>query len=359
MNHINEQIIEDIALGASLLGSGGGGDPHIGKLMALNSLKKYGPIRLIQADQCKDDDIAAAVAIMGAPSVIVEKVPNGEEFIHAFTKLQKYLGVKIAAVYPIEIGGINSMIPMLVAARLGIPLLDCDPMGRAFPELHMVTFHLNQISATPMAIADEKGNSAIFETINNKFTETFARSVTVDMGAIAAVSLYPVKAELLKKYSVKGSFTLSATIGRAIRQARNQQNNLCVFLKEIDGYHLFTGKVTDIVRRLHNGFNYGTILLEGLESHAGKTMHIEFQNENLIAKVDGTPVAITPDLISVINLETLIPLTTESLKWGKRVHVIGLKSDPQWRTPKGLETVGPRYFGYNVEYKPIENLNPK
>lgn len=359
MNRIDEQLIEDIALGASLLGSGGGGDPYIGKLMALSSLKKHGPIRLMQPDEFRDGEVAAAVAIMGAPSVIVEKVPNGNEFVHAFTKLQKYLGVKISAVYPIEIGGINSMIPLLVAAKLGIPLLDCDPMGRAFPELHMVTFNLNRIPATPMAIADEKGNSAIFETVNNKFTETFARSVTVDMGALAAVCLYPVKAELLKKYSVKGSYTLSATIGRAIRQARHQQSNLSSFLKEIDGYHLFTGKVKDIVRRLHNGFNYGTIVLEGLESYAGKSMHVEFQNENLLAKIDEMPVAITPDLISLINLETLIPFTTESLKWGKRVHVIGLKSDPKWRTPEGVETVGPHYFGYNVEYKPIEVLNQK
>lgn len=55
-----------------------------------------------------------------------------------------------------EAGGVNSMIPIVVAAQLGLPMVDCDGMGRAFPELQMVTFHLDRISATPMAITDEK-----------------------------------------------------------------------------------------------------------------------------------------------------------------------------------------------------------
>jgi hypothetical protein len=27
------------------------------------------------------------------------------------------------------------------------------------------------------------------------------------------------------------------------------------------------------------------------------------------------------------------------------------------RTPKGIETFGPRYFGYDVDYTPVELLN--
>jgi DUF917 family protein len=174
INLLDESAIEDIAIGSTLLGSGGGGDPYVGKLMALNAIKKHGPVKLFQVEDCPADALALSVAIMGAPSVIIEKIPNGNEFIRAFTHLERYLGEKIAAVYPLEIGGINSMIPILVAAQLGVPLMDCDPMGRAFPELHMVTFNLHGISSTPMAIADEKGNMALLETVGNKFTENFA-----------------------------------------------------------------------------------------------------------------------------------------------------------------------------------------
>lgn len=69
----------------------------------------------------------------------------------------------------------NSMLPIAAAARLGLPLVDADGMGRAFPELQMVTFTMAGVSATPMALVDEKGNSAIFNTITNKWTEELAR----------------------------------------------------------------------------------------------------------------------------------------------------------------------------------------
>ena len=69
-----------------------------------------------------------------------------------------FYGKPIYAFMPIEAGGVNSMLPIAAAARLGLPLVDCDGMGRAFPELQMVTFTIGGGSATPMAMVDEKGN---------------------------------------------------------------------------------------------------------------------------------------------------------------------------------------------------------
>ena len=38
------QEIEDIALGAAVLGTGGGGDPYIGRLMATQAIEDHGPV---------------------------------------------------------------------------------------------------------------------------------------------------------------------------------------------------------------------------------------------------------------------------------------------------------------------------
>jgi uncharacterized protein len=35
MTELNVEAIEDIAVGSAILGSGGGGDPHIGTLLAI------------------------------------------------------------------------------------------------------------------------------------------------------------------------------------------------------------------------------------------------------------------------------------------------------------------------------------
>ncbi|MOA18248.1 hypothetical protein D3C78_1385530 [compost metagenome] len=88
-------------------------------------------------------------------------------------------------------------------------------------------------------------------------------------------------------------------------------------------------------------------------------MKVYFQNENLLAEKNGQVIAMTPDLICLVDYETLLPVTTESLKYGKRVRVIGLPANPKWRTEKGVETVGPRYFGYDYDYAPIEELVSK
>lgn len=356
MRYLDEQAIKDIATGAALLGAGGGGDPTIGMLMALNAVKKHGPVALITAEECLADGFYASVAGMGAPSVIVEKIPNGNEFVQAALLLEKHLGKKLHGVFPIEIGGINSMMPLVVAAQLGIPLVDCDGMGRAFPELQMVTFHLNGISSTPMTLCDEKNNRTILETINTKTSEHLARVLVIQMGGSAAACLYPHNGQQLNQSSVKGTLTWAEKIGKTIRESHNKENRLEILLNTLDGYHLFSGKIIDISNITKSGFNFGTIKIEGLNQFKGKLLYVEFQNENLIATIDNKPIACTPDLISLINLETLQPFTTESLKYGRRVHAIGLKADPQWRTEAGLKTAGPGYFGYKIDYKPIEDL---
>ena len=152
MNIITEEDLEYIAVGAAVLGAGGGGDPQIGKLMAKQAVHKHGPVKLIKAEDLDDEGLVIPSAMMGAPAVMLEKLPNGSEPAFAFNALEKYLGRKAQAVIPIEEGGLNSCIPIYTAAVLGLPLVDADGMGRAFPELPMVSFSVGGVSSTPMLL---------------------------------------------------------------------------------------------------------------------------------------------------------------------------------------------------------------
>ncbi len=357
MRLLDEQAIEHIALGASLLGTGGGGDPHIGRLMALNAIRKHGPVQLISPDELPDDALVVPSAMMGAPIVIIEKIPNGEEFITAFKGLEDILGKRVYATIPIEAGGVNSMIPIAVAAQMGIPLVDADGMGRAFPELQMVTYHLDGIPASPMVIVDEKGNSVILNTITNNWAEEIARVCTVTMGASVMISIYSMLGHQVKESGISGIMTFSEQIGRTIADARKENSNPIKDLLDITrGYELFKGKINDVSRTIEGGFNRGLCILNGIEEYTGSSMNISFQNENLMAERDGEIVASVPDLICILDVDTSVPVTTETLKYGRRVVVIGIPCADKWRTPKGLETVGPRYFGYDIEYTPVERL---
>ncbi len=357
MKLLTEIDLDYIAVGASMLGSGGGGDPYIGKLMAKQAIKRYGPVKLISVEELSDDDLVIPSAMMGAPAVMIEKLPNGNEPAFVFRSLESYLGKKATAVLPIEAGGLNSCIPIYTAASLNLPLVDADGMGRAFPELPMVTFSIAGVSATPMVLCDEKGNKILLETINNDWTETLARTATVAMGLSSMISIYCMKGKSVKKYGVKGTISLARNIGEKIIESnKSKRNPIDAILDLTNGFKLFEGKIVDVKRDLTTGFIRGKVTIEGLFSDRGSISTVDFQNENLIVWKNGNPLAMTPDLITIIDGEKGFPITTEHLKYGQRVVVIGMPCDSFWRTEAGLKQVGPRYFKYDVDYIPIEEL---
>lgn len=357
MRTIGIQEIEDIALGAALLGAGGGGDPYVGKLVAMGAVKECGPVTLLDPEEVPDDALVVPIAMMGAPTVLGEKGIGGSEYQTLYNMVSQFFGKQIYAFMPIEAGGVNSMLPIAACARLGLPLVDCDGMGRAFPELQMVTFTIGGMSATPMALTDEKGNSVIFETITNKWTEELARAVTMSCGGSVSVSLYPMTGAQMKAYSVKNIVTRSQKLGEAIRTVKNCADDVTPeehFLQFSEGYKLFKGKIADVLRETRGAFNFGKVVLEGIGECKGHQAYVEFQNENLTATVDGEILATTPDLICLVDTETFTPVTTDALKYGKRVLVVGLKCFEMWRTPAGIDLVGPRYFGCDTDYIPLE-----
>jgi DUF917 family protein len=357
---IGEAELEDIAVGAAILGTGGGGNPYVGKLLALQAIAECGPVRLVDVEEVPDDALVVPSCMMGAPTVMVEKLPRGDEALRAFTALQDHLGQRITHTVSIEAGGLNSTIPFVVAARLGLPVVDADGMGRAFPEAQMVTPTMHGVSATPLAIADEKGNWAVLQTVDNHWTERLARSVTIDMGCTAMLACYAMRGSQARGAMVRGTISLAEELGRLARQARARHvSPVDAVAGRLRAVRLFGGKVVDVRRRTEAGFAKGEARLDGLGDDAGGTLALQFQNEHLVALRAGGDagdrvLASVPDLIIVLDAETGEPITTEELRYGQRVAVLGAPCDRQWRTPAGLELAGPRYFGYDIEYVPVE-----
>ena len=357
MRRIDAEHIEAIALGASVYGTGGGGDPYIGKLIAMNMMRAHGSVRMIDADSLGDDDLVVPVALVGAPTVAIEKFPSTQQFVGALAAIEKYMGKKVAAVMCAEAGGLNSTIPFAVASQVGLPLLDADLMGRAFPEIQMTLATLHGIKASPMALCDDKGNSVVMDTVTNQYTERFVRSLASDMGGSACTVLYPMTGEQARKVTIPGSLTMLRKAGDALIEARRDKRDpVAALIGLLKARRLFEGKIIDVERTTAGGWNRGTATLGGFQAESGRRCQVRFQNEFLMAEVDGEPVATTPDLIALLDSETGEPVTAELLRYGLRVTAIGFACHPQWRSPGGLALAGPRYFGYEVDYAPIETL---
>lgn len=352
---IGAEELEDIAIGAAVLGTGGGGDPYVGKLWAQQRIRERGPVELIDAEEVGDDALVIAAAMMGAPSVIVEKIPSGDELAVAFQAVEEACGIRADAVMCIEAGGINSTIPFAVAADLGLPVVDADGMGRAFPEVQMVSFAAHGLPATPMAIADEHGNVTLLKSISAEWAERLGRALVVAEGGASVLAQYPVQGRDFKRAAIRGTLTLALEIGAELRRAgRQTQVVIEALTKRLGGAVIFHGKVVDLTRETAGGFVRGKVAIEGLDARTGSRCEVTFQNENLVAVADGTTLASVPDLITILEEESAHPVTTERLRFGMRVFVLALPCAALWRQELGLAKAGPRCFGLDLDYVPFE-----
>lgn len=357
MKWLNEEDINNIAIGAAVLGTGGGGDPYIGKLMALSAIRTYGPVQVITIEDLKDDQFVLPVSGMGSPSVLVEKIPSTEQLTNPVAAYEKAVGKKVDVVMPIEIGGVNSLIPVAVAAMNQIPILDGDAMGRAFPEAQMVSFHLDGLKPGLVTIGDEQGNIVTINPVDGHWSEKLSRNITISMGGSSIVCDYGILGNQAKKSVIPGTLSLAKQIGSLLREQRTAKTHpIAQILHLLNGFQLFKGKATTIERRIQGGFTRGEAAFKGTDHFDGQTCKLFFQNEHLLAEVNKNIASITPDLIAVLDEETGMPITTEGLKYGARVVIVSFPANEKWRTPIGIETAGPRYFNYPYDYIPLETL---
>ncbi|MCY4259296.1 MAG: DUF917 domain-containing protein [Rhodobacteraceae bacterium] len=354
---ITDADLDAIEIGAAILGTGGGGNPYIGKLRCREELKKGHRIPVIPLDQLADDALIVSLGGIGAPVVGVEKIEEGRECLRALRAIEKELGVTVDALISAEIGGANSMEPMLTAAQAGLPVVDGDGMGRAFPEMQMCTWSIYGHREVPSALADEKGNIVVIrDTPDDLWLERIARHVVVAMGAAAGLAIQPMRGDFVRSAAIPGTITRVRNLGRAVLDAHaNNADPVQTVIEQECGRLLMTAKIVDLERHLKGGFAVGHLALEGFGRFSGNVGRIDLQNEFLVFHLNGQVQVCTPDLIVVLDSDSGLAITTEMLRYGQRVAVVGLPSHALMRTPEALEVVGPAAFGYpEIPFTPIE-----
>ena len=352
LHQITRQDMKTLATGAAILGTGGGGDPYRGRLIAELAIEEYGPVTVIQPEDLGANDLVVPMWNIGAPVIGVERIERGDEGLRALRALEAHLGQKAVALSPVEIGGSNSTMPIRVAAMARLPIVDCDGMGRAYPEVQMITPTLFGISASPATLTDTAGNMVVLKTADNHRMERIARAICVQMGGRAAMAGYPMTGQQIREAMIPGTLSLAHTMGQVLADAQSQHcDPIAAILSVAGGFRLFSGKIVDVDRRLERGWARGHFDVQG----ADEIVRIDFTNEFLIARtLAGEMLCCVPDLIMAVDSQTGEPVTTESLQYGYRVTILGMPCNERWRTPEGIALGGAGYFGYDVEYMPIE-----
>ncbi len=357
MQELTEKDIQAIEIGAGILGTGGGGNPYYGKLHAIAEMRRGAKVRLMSLGELDDDALVISVGNIGAPAVSMEKICEGNEIVRAVRAIEEEVGRKVDAIIAVEIGGANGIRPAAIAEIMDLPLVDGDGMGRAFPEMQMTTFSIYGHCSMPAAMSDAHGNTVIFKhLVSELWLERLARSCVVQMGAGAGMVEAPMSGKFVKQYAVPGTVTQARNLGLAVMEANKANlNPIEQICRQENGQVLFEGKIVDLERKMVAGFTRGNLRLEGIANFSNEQASVDIQNENLIFRINGEVKCSVPDLIIILDIETGHAITTEVLRYGQKVAVLGIPCHPLLRSSRALEVVGPKAFGYpDVSYQPFE-----
>ncbi len=348
---LDPTVIDRYAEGCAILGTGGGGDVRVPLLIAREALSACGPVRVIAPAELADDALVLPVGGWGAPTVCIEKFDSGDEGRLLCEAAEAWFGRRVDALMPSEIGGGNGVQLISWCARLGLPLVDADGMGRAFPEGDMCAMHIMEVPPSPGFFADERGRVVTVTPADAHGLEEAARQCVIESGGVCAGADHPMDGATVRTSTILGSVSLALAIGTALAEG-----GVDGVLAATGGVRIATGKVVDVERLTAGGFARGVVRLEGTGDDAGRSLLIQVQNENLLATEGDRVLASTPDLITILDAATGRAVPTERVRYGQRVAVVGIPCAPIWRTARGLEVAGPERFGYPGPWSPVEEL---
>ncbi|MEM0272311.1 MAG: DUF917 domain-containing protein [Thermoprotei archaeon] len=361
MRTLSKKDVENLIVGATIMGVGGGGDPNTGLKSVLEAVEQGKKVVLIGVDELRPDDLLASPYYVGSVAPTGRKVERrvGDPMAEAAALLEGTLGKKLRATVSSEIGGGNTGACLAISAKLGVPTVDGDLMGRAGPELHQSTANIFGYPMTPSAIVAEAGNRVVVHAAAGiDEYEAIARHISVVSGGHAAVVDTPLLGTHAQKCVVRGTLTQCITIGEARQKALDSGDDpiQAVASKLRNGKLIFRGRVSAYNWKDTGGFLVGEVQVDGVGEHTGKKLKTWIKNEHIVCWVEGKPVVLPPDLIVFLEPATALGITNDKLSVGQEVVVVGASVDEVWRSEAGIRLFGPRHFGFDYEYTPFENL---
>ncbi|WP_049568451.1 DUF917 domain-containing protein [Nonomuraea sp. SBT364] len=315
---IGTGLLPAFARGCAVLGSGGGGPVAISRAAAMQALEDHGPVSVVQPGDLAPDTLVMPVGTAGSTAVMSERICGVNEPVHLRAKVEELFGAPVGAVMASEIGGANGCLAVAWAAVTGLPLVDADGMSRAFPGMDQTVMELHGVPPTPAVVCDERGRTVVIENVTGRWLERLVRSALEAFGGQMATSEYILRGAQVATCTALGSVTRALRLGTSLPEP------------------LITGKVAETA---------GSILVEGLGRDLGRLARIEAGSEFHAVIEDGTPLALVPDVIALLDTRTEEVLRVEQIRYGLRVSVVTVPCDPIWHTPGGLRLAGPAAFG--------------
>lgn len=342
---LNRSNVRQLAVGAALLGSGGGGDPDA---FATILRDRLGDRDLtLREPEDLPDALAVPVGMVGGTSVFVEKLPSGGEWSRAVAAVCRWTGTPADCIMGIEAGGMNALAGVIAAIDLDLPYLDADLMGRALPRMDQFSWAVAGLHSTPIAMAQANGQVVLVDGGTPEDAERAVRSSVTMLGGWASAAVRPTAVRVAAPASNLGGARRALTLGAA-HAALPDNPAPSRIADALGGAVLASGRIRTVDRHVQ-GSGFGRGIVTVVDESDGTVLRVESENEFLIAIADGEVIATCPDLICVLRARTALPLAVDGVQVGDDVVVVVLPSPPWWLRPDRLPAVSPRAFGWDCD----------
>lgn len=365
---LSEQEVTDLLVG-SCIQSTRGCDPTGYIERAREAMDEGLEFRMVSLEDVPDEWRTVGPAGVGGGGPWEHVIERTEEQglptedntqLKAIRLLSDYLDDEFNAIIRVEPAG-ATLSALLTSAQLGVPIVDACMSGRARPEIQQQIPWINGIPSTPTALYTRWGDEIIVQkAVDDYRSEDLARAVAVSSGGGSAIAMNPMTGEQAKRGTIPENLTEAIELGRAVRVARETgEDPIQALLETTGGYLLFRGTVTKSDQRGERGFSWADVELEGTGDFEGHTYSVFVKNENIVGWLDGEVDLTSPDYMYNLDPETGMPITGGGLggyPLGRDVVLIGVAAHDLWRTPEGIEVLGPRHFGFDFDYTPLDEL---
>ncbi|MEM1610792.1 MAG: DUF917 family protein [Sulfolobales archaeon] len=323
----SEDKMEKLVLGSAFLGGGGGGDLVLGLELA-KIFARLGYVEIRSVDEVRPDAIVVTTSIVGPQSIDTwTRSSLIANLVGSVRDLEKAIGKPIDGLISSEIGAVNTLSPFPASILLEIPVIDAPCNGRAHPTVLMGSMGLQRLSGYVSIIAarwgiagDRSRGSAVLkgsleEVIN------ILRSI-VSMKGVVATARNPIYISYVKDNGAPGAIALAFELGSMISNYRSDPLELSYRIAEKYSGAVIEGcQVIESFSEIREGLDYGRVRIK-----CGNMDYIlVYANENIYLEDSSGIIAVFPDLISMIDLTTGLPLLSKDLKEGSRFNIVVIR----------------------------------
>lgn len=319
---ITRELAQAAVYGGKFLGGGGGGSAEEGLKTAFTALE-MGEVRLVSVENLEEDAPVVTASAVGAPAAR-EKMVTVDDARRVFDLYLEVTGEKPAGVITNENGGMATVNGWILAAVVGIPVVDAPCNGRAHPTAQMGSMGLSKkedfITWQIAAGGNPDLNKNLLLAVRGSLPSTsrIVRQASVEAGGLVTVIRNRVEAAYLKENAAVGGITQAIEIGRVFQKYRGNTGAIIKGLEEkLDVRVILEGNIQDFELETRGGFDVGKFYVWG-DSKA----EVTFWNEYMTVEEGGRRVCTFPDLITVLSAERGEVLTSAELKEGEQVVLL-------------------------------------